>query len=173
MEYEVLGGNSLSVERLIQSLEKMILLHKSLVQISKNKTEAIVRGKIEELQTISKEENKHIQAVKKVENDMLSSAKEVLKENGVIDGATLTATFPFASNQKKEILVSLKSDLDSYLKTLKEQNELNQQLLEQSLQFVNLSIDLLNPDIDSFNYDQSQGAQQTVPKGRSIFDSKA
>ena len=38
---------------------------------------------------------------------------------------------------------------------LKKQNEFNQQLLKQSLSFVQLSLDLLSPEIDTYNYERT------------------
>ncbi len=54
---------------------------------------------------------------------------------------------------------------------LKEQNELNQQLLITSLQFVNLSLDLLRPQDRNYNYDKTN--QEPPKKMKSMFDSKA
>ena len=50
-------------------------------------------------------------------------------------------------------------------------NGLNQQLIQQSLQFVNLQLDLLLPN-ELDNYSKEQDGQEPMPK-LSLFDSKA
>ena len=57
------------------------------------------------------------------------------------------------------------------LRELKDINELNQQLIQQSLQFVNLQLDLLLPN-ELDNYSKEQAGQEPMPK-LSLFDSKA
>jgi hypothetical protein len=54
---------------------------------------------------------------------------------------------------------------------LKERNQLNQQLIHQSLQFVHLTLDMLAPQPASINYGPPQ--QNAAPKRPSMFDSKA
>ncbi|MDZ5471951.1 flagellar protein FlgN [Bacillus sp. 31A1R] len=164
----------MTVKNIVQALEKLILLHKSLIQISKNKTGVIIKGSAEELQSILKEENKHIQAIKKLESDMLLNAKDFLLSNNFTGEPTITATINLANKQDKETLSILKIELESLIKDLQEQNQLNQELLEQSLYFVNLSLDLLNPNIDSFNYGRQEEEKDLdlATKGRSLFDSK-
>ena len=89
------------------------------------------------------------------------------------DEMTLSKCIEQTSNEEKTTLENLKIELEEGVKRLKAQNELNQQLLEQSLQFVNLSLDMLLPEIDAFNYDRPNHEQDITGEKRSIFDSKA
>lgn len=55
------------------------------------------------------------------------------------------------------------------LSDLKQQEALNAELIQQSMQFIHLSLNTLEPSIQSMNYGNQR---QEAPK-RSLFDSKA
>lgn len=54
---------------------------------------------------------------------------------------------------------------------LREVEQLNKELMEQSMQLVQLSLDMLQPSINRMNYDGKQNIQESTK--RSVFDSKA
>ena len=60
--------------------------------------------------------------------------------------------------------------LTEALIALKQQEQLNIALIQQSMQFVQLSLDLLSPSLTNMNYGKEQKDQ---PINRSVFDSKA
>ncbi len=146
-----------------------------MVALAKQKTEIIKRGDINSLQNLLKEENKHIQAIQRLEMGLKNETILFLQKNRVeMEQPSLSAAIEIANELEKEALLQGKQELENEIRELSIQNQLNQQLLEQSLQFVNISLDLLQPDIDSYNYDRSEnGAQENRQQSRSLFDSKA
>lgn len=164
----------MSTGPIIQALNNMAKLHRSLMALAKQKTEIIKKGDISSLQNLLKEENKHIQVIKKLENNLVSEAKTFLQKQGVeLEQPTMANVIEMASEAEKEAIEKEKAELQHSIEELRTQNELNQQLLEQSLQFVNVSLDLLQPDLDSYNYDPSENTQSERQPNRSLFDSKA
>ncbi|MFD2442732.1 flagellar protein FlgN [Bacillus sp. CGMCC 1.16607] len=161
----------MSTEPLIQALDEMIRLHKSLHQLAKNKTDIVIKGEIVALQSLLKEESKHVQAIKKTEAEIQELIKHLQTDNKIYDQYNLNTLIELADADEKAVLISLKNELTQQINLVNEQNKVNQQLLEQSLQFVNASLDILIPDTDSFNYDPNE--RPLEQKGRSIFDSKA
>jgi len=151
---------------LMKVLEKLIKLHKSLFQIASEKTEVLKKGNVETLQTLMKSEQSHISAIQMVEKDRVNLLEELFpqkKEPSLQDCIAL-----FDGNDKEELL-TLQEDLTEQLLKLKEVNDLNQQLLEQSLQLVSLNIDLILPN-NPTNYSKEE--EEEIPN-LSIFDSKA
>lgn len=146
-----------------------------MVALAKQKTDIIKKGDIDSLQNLLKEENKHIQVIKKFEASLIQETSSFLQKNGLaIDQPSLINAIEIATQSEKEALLKGKIDLENQIKELSMQNQLNQQLLEQSLQFINVSLDLLQPDIDSYNYDRADnGSQDNRQQNRSLFDSKA
>ncbi|MDQ0156924.1 flagellar protein FlgN [Robertmurraya andreesenii] len=165
----------MSAQMIIQALNNMTKLHRSMVALAKQKTEIIKKGDINSLQNLLKEENKHIQAIQRLEMGLKNETTLFLQKNRIeMEQPSLSAAIEIANELEKEALLQGKQELENNIKELSIQNQLNQQLLEQSLQFVNISLDLLQPDIDSYNYDRSEnGAQENRQQSRSLFDSKA
>lgn len=165
----------MSAQMIIQALNNMTKLHRSMVALAKQKTEIIKKGDINSLQNLLKEENKHIQAIQRLEMGLKNETTLFLQKNRIeMEQLSLSAAIEIANELEKEALLQGKQELENNIKELSIQNQLNQQLLEQSLQFVNISLDLLQPDIDSYNYDRSEnGAQENRQQSRSLFDSKA
>lgn len=164
----------MSADKIIQSLENLHLLHKSLYQIAKKKTDIIKSGDIDALRSLINDETKHIQAIRKFETELSRNATTFLEQNGYSKSDfKLNDCINILIEPAKTKVTQLKIALENQIKELKYQNDLNQEMLEQSLQFVNLSLDIILPDIDSFNYDRPGQNLQTGQEGRSIFDSKA
>ncbi|WP_102344863.1 flagellar protein FlgN [Bacillus sp. Marseille-P3661] len=163
----------MAAEPLIQTLNKILLLHKSFNKIAKQKTEVIKAGDTDALNALIKEERKHIQAIQKFENERQKLSKDYLSTfDCEVANPTISDCMQFANVTEKQKLSQIKEDLQTQVKFLSERNELNQQLLQQSLQFVNMSLDILRPDIDTYNYGRPGKAHQ-YEEGRSIFNSKA
>ncbi|EKN67664.1 flagellar protein FlgN [Schinkia azotoformans] len=164
----------MSAETLIQTLEKILFLHKSLNQLAKQKTEILKTGDTAALNNLLKEEKKHIQAIQKFETErqQVSIAFLARKQSNDFTNPTIEDCINFANTAEKIKLTRIKSKLQQQIKILSNQNELNQQLLKQSLQFVNLSLDILKPEIDTYNYERP-GQSFQYEEGRSIFNSKA
>jgi hypothetical protein len=104
----------------------------------------------------------------------MNDAKAFLQSHSIlIDQPTLRDCLKHVEEQERQILTILQSQLVEKVSRVKKQNDLNQQLLEQSLAFVQMSIDLLTPDIETYNYERPNRNQSYEQHGRSLFDSNA
>lgn len=164
----------MSAQAIIQTLNDLTLHYKNLNQIAKEKTEIIKSNDIKVLQQMIKEESKNIRTIRKLEGNLLKEARVFLQKKGAsIDDPTISKVIEMADDCEKGSLLQGKQELEHELFELKKRNDLNQQLLEQSLLFVEMSLDLLNPDIDAYNYDPSEIVQQERERPNlSLFDSK-
>lgn len=157
---------------MIEGLEKLITLHKSLNEIAKRKTKIIINGQIDPLQSILKEESRHTHAIHKFNNTVLKIGSELLgKDDFPIENLTLSNVINNSKKEDRVILTHLQQELQEQVEELNQQNKLNQELLDQSLQLINVSLDLLTPDMESINYNPS--TQNEQKEAYSIFDSKA
>ena len=164
----------LSAKNIITVLEQLLSLHEALLEKSKTKTEVIKVGDVEALKSITNEERKWIKMVNTAQKDLLNHAKDFLEQRSIsMDTPTLQDCLPYVKAQEYQTLTTLQSQLVEKVSLLKKQNDLNQQLLKQSLSFVQLSLDLLTPDIDTYNYERPDSSQPYEQHGRSLFDSNA
>ncbi|MCI2253006.1 flagellar protein FlgN [Domibacillus sp. PGB-M46] len=144
---------------LIKTLEKQLALHKSLLSLARAKKDAIKENKMDELNRIIRDEQKHVSAVSILEKQRASQSE-----------GTVTEEIPNLLKEEQEQAAYLRDELLGVLLELKEANDLNAALLDQSLQFVHLQLDLLAPP-DAGNY--APDGDQNEPSSRPVFDSKA
>jgi flagellar biosynthesis/type III secretory pathway chaperone len=158
-----------SAKKLIDSLEKLLTLHQSLLKLAMQKTDILKKGDMEELNALLANEQKHITAIQQMEEKRKEAVETLLQEKDV--DKTISNCIEFTNEPERTKLTQLKDRLTEVITELKERNQLNQQLIHQSLQFVHLTLDMLAPQPASINYGPPQ--QNATPKRPSMFDSKA
>ena len=164
----------MSVNNIITSLEKLLSLHGELYEKAKTKTDIIKVGDADALRAMINEERTYIKTIKEIQKALMSYSKLLLLKNAVSkETPALRDCLPFLNEQEKETVINLQIKLVEQVSAIKNQNDLNQQLLEQSLAFVNMSLDLLRPDMDHYNYERPNRQQSYEQLGRSLFDSNA
>ncbi|WP_110928434.1 flagellar protein FlgN [Bacillus massiliglaciei] len=162
----------MSTQHIADILKKMIMLHSSLNALAEKKTGMIKEGKTDALTALLMNEQKHIKAISQTETERESAVKAFLRDKGIHRTAfVLDDVIDAAEQEEAALLTGLKTELLGEMMKLKEQNDLNQQLIYQSLQFVNLNLDLLQPQRQTDTYDHKM--QSSKGNGRSMFDSKA
>lgn len=160
----------MSAEHLIQVLNKILVLHENLFKLSEQKTDILKKGDIDALGSHMKEEQKYILAIRQLEEQRIAVVEKMLGRNE--KEYTLSRCIELAVEPEKTQLTNLYTKLTTVVHDLKELNQLNQQLAHQSLQFVNVSLDMLLPHEQSVNYGNPTGTQEKK-QSRSMFDSKA
>ncbi|SDC38184.1 FlgN protein [Pelagirhabdus alkalitolerans] len=163
----------MSIESMLGSLDRLRQLHQSLLELSIKKTELLKSGDIAGLQKVLKTEQKHIQAINTVEKQRLALVQE-WAENNQLDPETVNVSSILDHLDEKAAagLEQHTTTLAEVIVDLKAQENLNQDLLQQSLQFVQMNLDMIAPSIEQMNYGNKQNANDPKAK-RSVFDSKA
>ncbi|MBP1947982.1 flagellar protein FlgN [Virgibacillus litoralis] len=162
----------MSVQPIIQSLEKLIGLHESLLEISKQKTAVVKEGSVESLQPLLLKERKHVQALEQAEVKRQKEVEAwVAQHNANLENATITGILEIINDeQTKNELEEITITLTKTITELKQQEQLNQSLIQQSMQFVELSLNMMKPSIRNMNYGGNKSSDSAE---RSVFDSKA
>ncbi|WP_019153845.1 flagellar protein FlgN [Robertmurraya massiliosenegalensis] len=160
----------MSAERLFKLMEQLLKLHKSLLGIAVKKTDIIKKSDIEPLELVLKEEQKHIAAIRKIEEEREKSTSALFPN---LDSPTIKDCIEVMDGTEKQRLTEVANNLNNVLKELKEQNHLNQQLIQQSLHFVNVTLNLFTPQPESINYSPPKGNIKTNVKIDRFFNSKA
>lgn len=139
----------MSAEKLISTMEKLLKLHKSLYEIALRKTEIVKIGDMDALNQSLKDEQTHIEAINQLENGRKMIAASFAPG---IDKPTIDDCLKRINGTEHERLSRLRYELLDMIEQIQQRNNLNQQLIYQSLQFVNLSLSLVLPQQDDFNY---------------------
>jgi flagellar biosynthesis/type III secretory pathway chaperone len=164
----------LSAKQLIELLEKHVKLHKGLLELANKKTEVLKKGDMEALSEMMKEEQKYIAAVKQIEKERIVVVEKIISVLGHAQTEpTLTACIELVDEPERSALKRLRDNLVAVVAELRNINELNQQLLQQSLQFVNMTLNMIMPQPKEVNYRKPNTAPASYEESRSLFDSKA
>ncbi|WP_280769576.1 flagellar protein FlgN [Salipaludibacillus daqingensis] len=163
-------------QELIQIFQAMTVLHERFNEQAVRKEEVIKTGDMQGLEQVMKDESPLIQHLRKLENTRQHLVQEWMKEKGLVkENVTMEQLTPLFPEKDREDLLYWQQRLMTEIQKLKEQNNLNQQLLEDSLRFVNLSLDAMNPQNQFTSYSgagEKEDDDEIDPGGRSLFDSK-
>ncbi|WP_404356196.1 flagellar protein FlgN [Cytobacillus firmus] len=158
----------MSAEALTATMEKLHKLHKSLYELAVKKTDMIKTGDMDALNQMLKDEQAHIAAIGKMEQERQRVSQDLVPD---LPSPSLGDCLSMLSEEDKHPLNGLKDQLSMLIQELKERNQLNQQLIYQSLQFVNMSMSLVQPQQNqSLNYVHPQANKIKHPQG--MFNSK-
>ena len=154
----------MSNSTIISILEKMLTLHAYLYELTVRKEEIVKANKVEELQQITREEKQYTRAIVQLEKQRAEAS----------NGKTVSTLIETCSPIEKKELLNLKDRLAETIAKIQKQNEINKLLLEQSLQFVTMTINTLNPQPNAVNYEKPVNTKKSVSTpAHSLFDSKA
>lgn len=168
----------MSVSDLITTLEKLERMHKSLLDLANKKTTYIKENDMEQLDQLIKSEQSHVAAIDTLEVQRQQIVKDYFKANGIAftDIPTVTQVSDVLQGDEKTKLVNVRERLVKVLGELKEQNDLNQRLVFESLKFVNLTMDMMRPQpkaASSFNYSSSEVRGDATVGKKTFYDSQA
>lgn len=170
-------GTTMSITSILALLDNLEKLHKSMLRLANDKTAIITKGDMEGLDQLLKDEQSHLAAIAQTEKQRQSAVAEYLTEQGqpVPISPTVTDLFDVVSEAEKTELEDVRTRLLHTIHDLKWQNDLNQKLTFQSLQVVNLSLDLMRPQAGTgtVNYSKTEIDGRNSPKDKTSFDSQA
>ncbi|GAB3802891.1 flagellar protein FlgN [Virgibacillus kimchii] len=162
----------MSIEEIIGSVDELIQYHERLLAISEQKTAVIIDGNIEELQKLLVKERKEARLLEQAEEKRQAGVQEWFLRRRDSREATLTNMLEVIKNpMERDQLGRTTIQLTELITKLKQQEELNQALLNQSMKFVQLTMGMVNPDLKEMNYGKQKQTGPTVQ--HSVFDSQA
>lgn len=162
----------MSIEEIIGSVDELIQYHERLLAISEQKTAVIIDGNIEELQKLLVKERKEARLLEQAEEKRQAGVQEWFLRRRDSREATLTNMLEVIKNpMERDQLGRTTIQLTELITKLKQQEELNQALLNQSMKFVQLTMGMVNPDLKEMNYGKQKQTAPTVQ--HSVFDSQA
>lgn len=166
----------LSIERIVQSLNELTNVHQQLYNVSQQKTEALKDGAADKLQKILNEEQTYIRKLEQVEQKREDLVNQWFAVHGLGEQEqTITKILHLISDSSVKANLEIATlHLTEAITKLQDSEQLNAALIQQSMQFIQTSLNMLKPTLQTLNYNQ----KQSVDKGksysdRSMFDSRA
>jgi len=134
--------------QLLQTIQQMTERHERLLLLADVKREVIIRDQVDDLMRITAEENAIVKEITRLE---LASRQYVVQAGEAL-GLTVSASdtisdllqaLPDVYAQQRRTLTQARAKLVETIDELKRKNELNRQLIDQSLQYISFNIDVL------------------------------
>ena len=164
--------NSQKINDLMDILDREAGIYEDVLELSKNKTDIIIKGKVSELDNITKLEQSLIMEMGKLEDlreKTISDLSTDIKSNA--SEITVTELLKHLDDSQVERLEAYKANLLGIIKEIKNVNDLNSKLIQNSIDYINFSINILSstPAADN-NYGNTGLTNQD--KKKTYFDVK-
>jgi flagellar biosynthesis/type III secretory pathway chaperone len=165
----------LSVETIAETVEALIFVHEKMIEHAREKTEILKNADMSALEEQIRKEDALVAKMTELEELRLQQVIQFLSDKGIFIGnPTVSQFLGHVDGNGRDRMANLFDRLTEAVLELKRQNSLNQSLIEQSLQFVNVTASLLSPGNEPSNYGHpDESKNRTAFKQRSMFDSKA
>lgn len=165
------------IQSVIEHMRILNELHGRLLDIADRKKNALVRNAIEEINSMVNQEVKLVRQISVADTERVQAIRQFLEEQGVHadDSVTVSDVVRLVFNaEERRQLMKEREQLLGRIDRLKELNELNQQLIQQSLAYLEYSLDVISgaPDSDVV-YQRPQSSPSFNTSRRGLFDTKA
>jgi flagellar biosynthesis/type III secretory pathway chaperone len=163
--------------KVVEILEQLIAEHERMLKLARHKKDVLIKGEINELARILQFESRCINTIQSLELEREKCISLYLMQRGIRkETCYISDLIEMAgSPEMKQALERCQKQLGEVIGELKSLNELNQKLIEQSLAFVNMTLEEMTaPPEDELMYRRpvnTPGGQ--VKTMQRFFDSKA
>ncbi|MGG3453246.1 flagellar protein FlgN [Paenibacillus rhizolycopersici] len=165
----------MSIQPIISAMKQVNELHMKLLEAGREKHRAIINNDTTELTKWMMGETRLLKHINEAEELRVEAMKAYLKEKGIRSQLNLTvaelARLVFDPDEKHELL-EIRDQLLNNASELHKQNQLTQQLLDQSLSFIDFSLNLYVGVDDDLIY-QNPTSVPAKPNKNNFFDAKA
>lgn len=166
----------MSIQALLETMERLQESHESLLELAQDKTQIIISNNLDQLNLMVNKESKWIRVISEVNQQRVLLINSYLISRGYNPNPLITVgdlIKVIFNAQEKQALMQAQQKLLATVMQLKSVNNFNQELIEQSLSFINYTVDLvLGAPEDDVIY-QNPNQQTYGTKRLSVFDTKA
>jgi hypothetical protein len=162
---------SKQIDQLILALKKEQEIYDEVIALSKDKQLAIVNNDLTLLQTIMKKEKTYSISLVKLEEIRSKMLSQLVKDYDLVEINNLSDLYPFMSDQEVRKVENIRTRLVNTVKILGQKNDLNRQLLEQSIDQIQFDLNLIT-QVGEGNVNYEDNASDMDVERRSIFDRK-
>lgn len=165
----------MSVAQIVDTLQQQYKLYESLLEMEKSKKDLIIKNEVLPLNVLTQKEKLLVAKVEELERIRTQLTSRYFRDIGFrIRTSILSELIRAISNlEEKEQLTTLHKQLTGILAELKLVNALNQQLINQSLSYLDFSINLLVEDPNEDVTYQHPMSRMQGNRRNGLFDNRA
>jgi flagellar biosynthesis/type III secretory pathway chaperone len=166
-----------SLQGIIQILDQLVQHHERLLEIEVEKHTILLGSNPEGLIPLLHKQSKLLKTIDYWEAERKAAIDRYLLTSGIVaDAFTISDLVKLVTDTPmKESLETYRNSLYKLIAEISTKNQVNQQLIEQSMSFVDLTLQLITeqPDRDVIYSGKNQLQKTGSQGGRSFFDAKA
>ncbi|MGB3367550.1 MAG: flagellar protein FlgN [Acidaminobacteraceae bacterium] len=159
------------INELVDALDKECDIYSELSEIADNKKQIIIDGKIKELDKITIREQGLAMTLVRLENIREKIVDKIMLELNLTNIETISELISKLDIESKVKLNKSKDKLIGAIKDIKNKNELNGELIKQSLKYIDFNIELL-AGLEEDNKYKATGENPEMIQRKSMFDFK-
>jgi flagellar biosynthesis/type III secretory pathway chaperone len=160
--------NEILLKNLMSVLEQEYKVYEEILKLSKKKTDIIVEGRIAELDNVVKLEQALVAQISRIDTQRELVLNEIVPEKKDINISELKS---YADEAQKKSLEEYQKKLTQLIDEMKHVNQLNAKLINNSLEYIDFSLNLItNADATSNNY--GNGGDNSQKARKNFFDMK-
>ncbi|MUT65020.1 flagellar protein FlgN [Paenibacillus sp. NEAU-GSW1] len=165
----------MSIPQIIDTLEQQYKLYESLLEMEKSKKDLIIKNEVLQLNVLTQKEKLLVAKLEELEKVRSQLTFRYFRDIGFrIRTSILSEMIRSVTNPKeKEQLLELHGKLTAILAEMKHVNALNQQLINQSLAYLDFSINLMVEDPNQDYTYQHPMNNVYGSKRNGLFDNRA
>lgn len=155
-------------------LEKTLRLHRQMLATAEKKREVVISGQIHALQDLMKEESDLIEQLAEVEQERLKCVEQIVPASGEGRQIPLSQLLEQMNEHDRTLIQGQMKELLRLVEQVKRENEQNQTLIQESLQHVRHTLNVLTTHpTDDYLYNPKQQPAAGNQGASGMFDRKA
>ncbi|MCT4566291.1 MAG: flagellar protein FlgN [Maledivibacter sp.] len=163
---------SKSVEQLILALDKEYEIYKEVLEVAKQKKQIIVEGKMKELDDITSKEQAIILSIGKLESIREAILKNIVNELDIDEAQNISQLSKYLDDKSKKKILAIRDKFKDILIGVRNQNDLNNKLIQQSLEYIEFNKNLLTSLENQGSTYSSNADEKDIKIKNNLFDAK-
>lgn len=161
-----------SIEQLKETLVKENQLYSQVLRLAEEKTKVIKSKDLKTLENITKKEQQFIMTMGTFERIRRSILTNIAEELNIEEIETVSELLLFIDEEQGKEIDELRDELLETIQGLKSTNKDNEKLLNQSLEYVNFSLEMMTRVPEDGNRYSNKAAENREIKPINFFDMK-
>lgn len=162
-----------NIDKLLNILNAELVIYMDVLQLSKKKTDILIEGKVSELENIVKLEQTYVLNVGRLENEREKLIKEIANSSDLdAEKLNISDLVKKVDSTRVEKLTNIQSKITNVIDEIKNLNEMNSQLIKNSLEYINFSINLFSEASTTGENNYGNKGEIHDSKKKNFFDVK-
>ena len=147
------------LKEMLQLLEGLKGINGELLELGKKKQRELINGSLEAIETLTRQEQALIIQAGRLEKERSLCAGRLISQYNLKDDATLLDVITIGTPQEQREMELLFEDLTQIIGELDKTNQENMSLIQQSLRYINFTVDVISQQSERTTYAGDKSAK--------------